>query len=578
LPVVNCTSCLPGNHPDFDPDCLVQIAWAQTPAERAASQAEQIERNRAQDRLAVPPPSAPQGLRVQLPQGPSSQPGARCIDVEDIVVSGIRSIGQERIAVVTAPFEGRCLGLAEINAVLKAITFAYVDRGYITSRAYLVEQDLSDGTLQVAVIEGKLQSIVLNDASEGESSAFPGMLGKPLNLRDIEQGLEVIGRLPSVDATMTILPGIQPGDSVLSVERLAGRPWQASVVFDNLGEEATGHLQTGFTLGYDDLLGLNDRLSLNYRSSMADGGEIFSSNRPGGNGWSARYEIPYGYWMFAAAASSDGYRSSIDGTQGPIETSGESVKFDLSAARVLHRDQLSRTTLTATITRKSNESFILDTLLETQSRNLTIANLELIHARRLWGGQAFIAAGYSRGLDIWDAFDDDTAPDGSPRGRFAKVDLRLGYARNWSLGALQLAYDGQAAMQWSPEPLFSSEQMSLGGDASVRGVDSAVLYGNRAALLRNEWSVTLPELQLGGARPVAARFKPYLAFDIGKVWDQPEYGVKGGTLAGAAIGLRTGIGGLNLDVSYAELVRMPGSDREFGGDPGVVSATLAVAF
>ena len=39
------------------------------------------------------------------------------------------------------------------------------------------------------------------------------MLGEPLNLRDLEQGLDQLNRLRSVDLTADIAPGSQPGAS-----------------------------------------------------------------------------------------------------------------------------------------------------------------------------------------------------------------------------------------------------------------------------------------------------------------------------------------------------------------------------
>ncbi|MDV0916573.1 POTRA domain-containing protein, partial [Enterobacter asburiae] len=70
--------------------------------------------------------------------------------------------------------------------------------GYITSRAFLTEQDLSGGQLNIVVLEGRLEAIRL----EGETPrmlkmAFPGRVGGILNLRDIEQGMEQINRLRS---------------------------------------------------------------------------------------------------------------------------------------------------------------------------------------------------------------------------------------------------------------------------------------------------------------------------------------------------------------------------------------------
>lgn len=56
--------------------------------------------------------------------------------------------------------------------------------------------------------EGYIESIELADQSLPVSlgGAFPHMLGQPLNLRDLEQGLDQLNRLRSLDLTADIAP------------------------------------------------------------------------------------------------------------------------------------------------------------------------------------------------------------------------------------------------------------------------------------------------------------------------------------------------------------------------------------
>ena len=50
-------------------------------------------------------------------------------------------------------------------------------------------------------------------------SSFPAHEGSLLDLRDIEQGLENMQRLPGVQADMEIVPGEQPGESDILITR-----------------------------------------------------------------------------------------------------------------------------------------------------------------------------------------------------------------------------------------------------------------------------------------------------------------------------------------------------------------------
>ncbi|HDX3908406.1 TPA: ShlB/FhaC/HecB family hemolysin secretion/activation protein, partial [Enterobacter asburiae] len=113
----------------------------------------------------------------------------------------------------------------------------YISRGYITSRAFLTEQDLSGGQLNIVVLEGRLEAIRL----EGETPrmlkmAFPGRTGGILNLRDIEQGMEQINRLRAEPVQIEILPGTQAGYSIVNLTGKPEFPLSASVSLDNSGQ------------------------------------------------------------------------------------------------------------------------------------------------------------------------------------------------------------------------------------------------------------------------------------------------------------------------------------------------------
>lgn len=555
--------------------------FAQTAAELAAAQAAVIEREQAQQE-ALQPPDPPTGQAQQAPDLSRGSAAAICLEVNTIDVAGVTLVSNEKIDNAIAPLKGECLGLVEINSVLEAITFSYVEAGYIAARAYLPEQDLSDGQLDIVVVEGSLEAIVMNGDRQAQASqrttAFPGMLGEPVNLRDIEQGLDQLSRLRSVDATMQVAAGSEQGDSVLAVNRNVGRRWHGSFDIDDQGSTTTGEYQSRLSFGYDDLLGLNDTLSLTFKRSMDGHPLAFSKDRPNGNTWTAKFEVPYGYWTFGLDGNRNAYQSEIEGALGPIETSGNSRTTNLRISRVLHRNQTSKTTLAGTLTAKETESFILGSRIDVSSRKLSLFNLDLSHSRQIWGGQGSASLGVTRGLDIWDAFDDNTAPDGSPVGQFSKLDLSLGFSRNFEIQSQPITYDGQLTAQWSNDHLFGSEQTSLGGHSSIRGTKEAILFGNRGVILRNEFSMPTSALPDPKLAKMFGSIVPYFAYDIGRIAPQPAFEIPGGTVSGAGIGLRSQGGRIFFDISYSDLLSLPDNLSTTKSSGGVFAASLSISF
>lgn len=431
------------------------------------------------------------------------------------------------------------------------------------------------------MIEGKLEAITLNGnalVTPQVSTAFPGLRDKPVNLRDVEQGLDQINRLRSQKATIGLAAGKAQGGSVLDVKIEKTRPWHFSLSSDNLGSLSTGRYQTRADFGADNILGLNDEWQFGYQRSMERHPLRLGAARPNGNSLTGSVSIPYGYWTFGLNASWSNYRSSIEGLLSQIETSGGSLSFSPFVTRVLHRDQISKTWLTGRVTWKENENFVLGSRVDVSSRVLSVATVELGHSRQMLGGQASASLGYHRGLKILGAFDDAAAAAGSPRGQFEKLSASLGYQRAFDLGETAMIFSSSLSGQWSPDDLFGSEQMSAGGYSTVRGVREAVLYADTGIVMRNELSLLLPGFDDGRAAEALGRLEPYAAIDLGNTVSDASGNSVGGNLVGAAVGLRNRGGRINFDVSYSDILSMP--DLPGGSVPssGLVQARMSISF
>ncbi|WP_315789837.1 POTRA domain-containing protein [Fischerella sp. JS2] len=106
------------------------------------------------------PPSEEQQPTVPVPPPTSTpeQPNVS-IPVSKIEVVGSTILTQDEIAAITKPFEGRSVTLKELQGVADSITQLYLNQGYLTSRAILGEQTITNGVVKILVIEGSLEKI-----------------------------------------------------------------------------------------------------------------------------------------------------------------------------------------------------------------------------------------------------------------------------------------------------------------------------------------------------------------------------------------------------------------------------------
>ncbi|EOW3649213.1 two-partner secretion system transporter TpsB1, partial [Pseudomonas aeruginosa] len=188
----------------------------------------------------------------------------RCFEIRRIELEGAGHLGESARRQLLAPYQGRCLGVGQLNALLKAVTDHYLDRGYVTTRAYLPQQDLASGTLRIIVVEGRLEGLDSSALASPRELAmsFPGRTGELLDLRELEQLVDQLSRLPSRQAQLELVPGSEVGGSRVRLKGERDKPWRVSATRNNDGDVSTGEQQMGLGLDWDSPLGLADQLNL----------------------------------------------------------------------------------------------------------------------------------------------------------------------------------------------------------------------------------------------------------------------------------------------------------------------------
>lgn len=171
----------------------------------------------------------------------------------------------------TDPVAGRCVGAQGINVVITRIQNAIIERGFVTTRVMAPQQNLSGGTLRLAVVAGRVHALRLAPGVSVSRAtlwnALPVKSGDILNLRDVEQGLENLERVPTAQADVQIVPAegadAKPGESDLLVRWTQDKVFRVTASVDDSGSKTTGKYQGSVTLSYDNWWTLNDLFYVN---------------------------------------------------------------------------------------------------------------------------------------------------------------------------------------------------------------------------------------------------------------------------------------------------------------------------
>ncbi|CAB3764255.1 ShlB/FhaC/HecB family hemolysin secretion/activation protein [Paraburkholderia solisilvae] len=458
---------------------------------------------------------------------------------DSIRKEGASALPQDRFAFAREwldHYSGQCIGIKGLDTLIKGLQQTILSRGYITTRVLLPQQDLSAGTLKLALVPGVIRKLKFADpATRGTwKTAFPARDGDLLNLRDLEQGLDQMKRVSSQDADMQVMPTDVPGESdvVITVKRT--KPWSLVASVDNSGQRATGKLQGNLSLGLNNPLGLNDILSLSANQDLE-----FGDKDLGSHGFNGSYSVPWGYWTATLYGSTNTYYQQIAGVNQTFVSSGNQQTVGVKLQRVLRRSQDDIFGLEFQLSKRWGASFIDDTTIPTQDYNNTFIEGGVTDRHYFGAAQFDGTLAYRQGIGDLGATPDPYPTGPTYRFHMGVVDANLSVP--FAVGQQPLLFVTTLHGQYTGDALFYVDDLAIGGRYTVRGFDGEqMLAAERGFYWRNELQVPI-----GHTGQML-----YVGLDYGHVFGPNTEVLAGTQLAGTVIGIRGGIPTRIAGLSY----------------------------
>lgn len=516
--------------------------------ERSIEDANERARQQAAPNVSLEPPAPVDLKSTALPtETPCFKIDRVSVFVPDALPPAIRAIGASQLPQdgfrflqdALDHYAGRCIGPKGLNLIVHRASGLLLERGYTTTRVAVPEQDLSTGTLKVALFPGVIHRLRFADESMWGTwrSAFPTGAGALLNLRDLEQGLEQMKRVTSQDVDMQIVPGDLPGESDVVIKVARTRPWKVIASIDDSGSKASGKLQGNLSAGLDNPLGLNDLLNVGVVHDL----NVNERDR-GTKGANAYYSVPWGYWTFTLSAGAYDYFQQIAGVNQSFISSGNSKNLEARAQYLFQRDHVQKNSLQFRLVRRWNHAYVDDTSIGVQQRATTFGEIGWLHKHYFGAAQLDLNAAWRFGVPWMGGQSelnrfDPTAP--AERDKFLyrittldavlTVPFTLPLPASVAKDGLPLRYTATVRGQFSKGALFAADFLSIGNRWTVRGFDGEfTLAAERGAYWRNEL-----EAPIGNSG-----HSVYVGLDAGTVSGPSAEALAGKTLVGTAIGLR----------------------------------------
>lgn len=444
----------------------------------------------AQIQLIQPPP-VPQAPQPEIRVEPGRAPAAPGSDQTRIPVRSLRVTNAQVYSEVellkVAGFQpGSELTLTELRAMASRIADHYRRNGYFVAQAYVPAQDIKDGEVTIAVIEGQYGNITLRNQSNVSDSLPSSLLGglesgDRIAIAPLESRLLLLSDIPGVSVKSTLIPGASVGASDLIVDVMPGQRVTGSVDADNEGNRYSGRNRVGGTLTVNNPSGHGD---------VATVRALTSTN--GFNYGRAAYQAQIGRARIGAAYAAMEYRlgkefeslqahgtariASLYGSYPLIRSRGNNLNAQLAYDAKTFQDKVNST------------SSVTD-----KKADVAMASLSGDHRDALLGaGLSTYSATWTHGrIDIQTpaarAADAASVQSNGDYDKFALNAARLQSVTETV--SLYAAINGQLASK----NLDLSEKMGLGGPYAVRAYPAGEAYGDQGYILNLEARALLPK-------------------------------------------------------------------------------------
>jgi len=204
------------------------------------------------------------------------EPAGPKFAVRTLHITGETRFSESELIAATGFAPGAELNLGDLRNLASKITDLYNRNGYFVAQAYLPPQDIKDGNVTIAVIEGRYGKISLNNKTNVSDRVINDVLdgldsGDPVVAPPLERRLLILSDIPGIEVNSTLSPGDVVGTSDLLVDVTPGARVDGSVEADNAGNPYTGVYRVGGTVNFNEPLGIGDVLSARVLASTNGG-------------------------------------------------------------------------------------------------------------------------------------------------------------------------------------------------------------------------------------------------------------------------------------------------------------------
>lgn len=444
--------------------------------------------------------------------------------IKDVEIRG-NTIFDSELQSMVASYEGREISLEEVFRLKDKISKYYIDNGYKSSGAFLPPQRLTDGRVQIQVVEGTLKAIEIEGSKNLSEAYLKSRLpkeGKLLNVDRLYQSLLKLRSDPLIKQINAELIEEKKGQNILLVNLEENSPWNSQLSVTDGYARSIGGFGGNAQVTHQNLFGFGDRLTL--ERSQTEG-----LGRTGG-----RYSFPFNSLDGRIAFSYNNAQSvAVEEEIEELGVEADYESFQLNISQPLIATRTDNFSLGLGIEYIDSETFVLEDLsfsfvegLENGETKLTVLNFSQNYLRNGNNSLLAIESKFNFGIDALGATQNELGIDGI----FSSWQGNLQYLKAFGNENAMVLSTG-IAFQLTTDRLLPIERFTIGGVDSVKGYSSNIGDADNGIVGNIELRIPV----IGRRKSSQISVVPFI--NAGTIWNNDEELATNSNFASTGLGL-----------------------------------------
>ena len=494
---------------------------------------ERVNRQIAEDRAAAK-------NKVESEAAKQTAPGeVITFELKKIVTDASAVLTDAELDAIIKPYEGKQVQLNDIYAIVDKINALYNEKGYVTCRAFLPPQTITDGTVKLLLVEGRTGTATVSGNKYTKAKYITNRLhlakGEIANIKQLNKDLLLFNATNSTQLRIMMKAGSEPGTTDYEIAAYEPKRDTWTIFEDNAGSDTSGQYRTGLFFNTKSLSGNCDALSL---------GTVISEGTKAANVMYSRSLGRSGTKMNLVYST-----NAVEVVKGEYEDmiKGHANSYAIGFTQPIVVNETTRTELSLDYNRQNSKTDfmpagtrfnIVDDSVQDFSLGFAITNYGASHV-------FYQKHSYVRGYS-------ESAPDMSAQNsqNFGFYKFNAMYQKLYKAGQM---WSLRADAQWSgSEGMVSSRQFYMGGMYSVRGYKENYLGGDGGFTFSAEYAVPV----------INKNTSAFTFFDYGHVYGNGQSDDQHNVLSSVGLGIRSTI---NQYCSASLILGIP-LQREFSAE------------